>query len=159
MQPPVVSLTAIGGSGSFGSGPKWSGQLSAARSLIPGARALAANGQQYAEAHTLISGFVTEATLKALLLHAGADENELRSKSLGHNLVALWERAAAASSVLAGAAAPGWVKALNEFHDSPYVVRYMKGVNFYVCPRASEVQDGMEVLLEKVETSLSSGEA
>ncbi len=158
MQPPAASLAVVGGSGTFGSGPEWCGYLTAAQSLIAGAQALSASGQQYAEAHTLISGFVTEATLKALLVHAGADQKALRSRSTRHNLVALWGLAAAASPVLTGSA-PDWVKALDEFHDHPYVARYMEGVASYVCPRTSEVQAGMEDLLEKAVASVSSGEA
>jgi len=158
MHPSVATLTAVGEPGTFGSGPRSSGYISAAKSLVIGARVLAAAGADCAEAHGLVSGFAAETLLKSLLAHAGMDEKALRSGSMKHDLIELWKRAAARTP-LSSAAPPDWIEKLNTFHDKPYVVRYMKGVNAYVLPRSTDVQSGLESLLQTVIQHVSSGAA
>ena len=149
MQDPVVSLSAVGASGVFGSGQPWSGYISAAKPLVAGAQALAASARECAEAHALVAGFAVEALLKGLLAYAKVDPKKLISGPGKHNLKTLWERAATETSLLSSTP-PHWLEALNAFHDSPYVVRYMDRVNFYVPPSTSDVQAGLETLFQTV---------
>lgn len=116
--------------------------VSVASALLPGALVLANSQGTRREALVLLLGHITECLLKSIALNSGAVGNELRNKSVRHNLVGLWRLAAVECSQIPPTT-PHWVEALNKFHDFPYASRYMRDINAYSLPETESALDGV----------------
>ena len=108
--------------------------LGMARSLFNGVPALATTGPNSSVALAFIAGQVLECTLKAYLSRSG-DDKRLKSRSLRHNLEALWQLAQAEGLPLS-VPPPSWVVTLSGLHNTPYFIRYSTGVHGLVTPAA-----------------------
>jgi hypothetical protein len=125
--------------------------LGVAEGLLPALRLLAASPQPMPHAVALLGAHVLECGLKAALAKAGTAPAELRSRHLGHNLVALWQRTAA-SGVLLPDPAPGWLNILGRLHASPYRLRYAEGTHGLVLPAVAPLLADLEAIVGLVRT-------
>jgi hypothetical protein len=80
--------------------------------------------------------------LKSIALKSENNSDELRKRSVRHNLVALWRLAEIECPQLQKAT-PLWVKALNRFHNDPYASRYMRDVAAYSLPAIEPALEGV----------------
>jgi hypothetical protein len=85
----------------------WEAFLSAAKSMDIGIRILAQSLPEATLPLAILCGQASECGLKALLSHSGIKTNMLRSKSFGHNLVALWIAAASSANLQPSCPPPG----------------------------------------------------
>ena len=122
--------------------------LGVATHLMPGVKHLGRSKETRKEAFTLISGHATECLLKAIILKPGSATVSLKDRTVRHNLTELWNLAASRCSTLA-TGVPKWVSALDEFHDDPYAIRYMKGIHMYSLPPHKLILVGLEMLCAK----------
>lgn len=95
---------------------------------------------------TFLCGQVAECSLKAILSRNG-DDKRLKSPSLQHKLVALWELAMVEGTPME-AVAPAWLQALSELHAPPYYIRYSTKVKGLDLPVQSLMVIGVRALLE-----------
>ena len=121
--------------------------------LMPGVKHLGRSKETRKEAFTLVSGHTTECLLKAIIFKAGTATVSLKDPKLRHNLTELWNLAASLCLTL-GSGVPQWVLTLDEFHDTPYAIRYMKGVHMYSLPPHKLVLVGLEELFAKTKAFL-----
>lgn len=117
-----------------------------ARAIVPAVQTLRA-GEISGIPLALLCAHATECLLKAHLSRAGSDRR-LKSSSLRHDLVKLWELAAQEGLAL-GNPPPSWVVRLGDLHRSPYHLRYSAGVHGLILPNPQELGDG-EVDLERL---------
>lgn len=121
----------------------------AAEALMPGVRLLAAAGPEACVPLTLLAGQTLECLLKAYLSKQGAPESDLRQPDVRHNLKELWQRASQ-SGLPVALVPPQWVECLSGLHNSPYYLRYPKGLNGLVLPGTQPMASELETLLEAV---------
>ena len=117
--------------------------------LMPGVKHLGASKETCKESFTLLAGHAAECFLKAIASKPYDDPTvalpSLMGRDVRHNLQALWELASARCSMIE-VTAPAWLSALDQFHDAPYVIRYMRGVNAYSLPPHKQVLTGLRRL-------------
>lgn len=119
--------------------------FSVASALLPGALVLANAHETRQEALVLLLGHITECLLKSIALKSGNNGKDLRNRSVRHNLVKLWLLATSECTKLQKATPP-WVEALNNFHNDPYVSRYMRDISAYSLPAIEPVLEGVVTL-------------
>lgn len=134
----------------------WEAFLGAAKSMDIGIRILAQSLPDATLPLAILCGQAAECGLKALLSHSGIKTNVLRSKSLGHNLVALWI-AAASDAKLQPSLPPAWIEQLGRVHGGPYVIRYPMGVHGIVLPATQPMLEGTAELLSFAQARLTTG--
>ena len=121
--------------------------------LMPGVKHLGRSKETRKEAFTLVSGHATECLLKAIILKPATATVSLKDRTVRHNLTELWNLAASRCLTLSSGI-PEWVSALDEFHDDPYAIRYMKGVHMYSLPQHKLVLTGLEELFARTKAFL-----
>lgn len=124
-----------------------------AANLMPGVKHLGRSKETRREAFVLVSGHAAECLLKAIATKSGAKTSILRQRDTRHNLTELWRLAADECSTLPKGA-PAWLTELDEFHDSPFVGRYMRGVNMYSLPAHKPIMQGLDTLLSHAKAFL-----
>ena len=124
-----------------------------ATNLMPGVKHLGRSKETRKEAFTLVSGHTAECLLKAIILKPDAATVSLKDRTVRHNLTELWNKASSRCSTLPSGV-PQWLLALDEFHDDPYAIRYMKGVHMYSLPSHKLVLAGLEGLFAKTKAFL-----
>lgn len=122
--------------------------LGVAGSLLSGVRVLAAATPPPALPLAMLSAHVLECILKAYLSRNG-DDSHVKHPDVRHNLNALWSLAAS-QGLSIPPAPPAWVACLSHLHDSPYYLRYSKGVHGVVSPAAEPMATELAALLEQV---------
>jgi hypothetical protein len=131
--------------------------IGVADALLPGVQLLIAAQSPPAMAISMLAAHTLECLLKAFLSRSGSDD-ELKSKGLRHNLVALWQRAASEGLQIPDAP-PHWVQRLGELHDSPYYLRYSTGVHGIVLPPLDSIMSGLVDLHATVAKSIERRES
>jgi hypothetical protein len=121
--------------------------------LMPGVKHLGRSRETRREAFVLVSGHAAECLLKAIATKSGAKTSVLKRQDTRHNLTELWNLAAEECSTLP-TVVPAWLTQLDEFHDSPFVGRYMKGVHMYSLPAHKPVMYGLDTLLSQAKAFL-----
>jgi hypothetical protein len=134
----------------------WEAFLSAAKSMDIGIRILAQSLPEATLPLAILCGHASECGLKALLSHSGIKTNVLRSKSFGHNLVALWIAAASCAN-LQPSVPPAWIEQLGRVHGEPYILRYPIGVHGIVLPATQPMLAGTAELLSFAQARLGTG--
>lgn len=125
------------------------GLLIVMHDLRKGVETLAASHRAPPLTMALTAGHCVEVALKASLAHAGIPEKTLRI-ALGHNLIALWERAAAVGLAV-GAKCPQWVEVLNEGHDGPnHFARYYQGIHGHTSDQSAALSAYLTGLVDAV---------
>ena len=102
----------------------------------------------------LLSSHATECMLKAIFLNAGGQANSIKAREVRHSLVKLWIIACAKESRLLPKGAPMWAAKLNDYHEPPYVGRYISGITSYMLPDSKQVLAGVEDLFSKSKVCL-----
>ena len=125
--------------------------LIAAKGFFDGAEAIATHKPQSLLACAFLSSQALECALKSFLAHAGQTENQL--KSIGHDLVALWNKAVSLGLQIDNTPTP-WCTTLNSAHNKPYYFRYPMGLNGMVFPVISTMITEMRDLIRLVETEI-----
>jgi hypothetical protein len=123
------------------------GFLAAAESMLAGAKPLLKVAPIPVVATTLLCGHGTEAALKAILAQTGLKTAVLSKPPYGHDLLALWESAHAASGAALPIPRPQWVEHLHRVHAAPYHLRYPLGFHAIVLPNQELMITGLELLV------------
>jgi hypothetical protein len=115
---------------------------------LEGAKALSTAGTACAVPLALVSGQLLECALKAYLARDGDVKLLSGDRKVRHNILALWELAQKDGLMLPTPAA--WTLTLAALHNSPFHIRYGKGVNVLVLPApepmVAELADIVEVV-------------
>ena len=152
----TVSIHAKTDDAAFSPPTKRRALFGVASALLPGALVLANAHETRREALILLLGHITECLLKSIALKSGDNDRELSKQNVRHNLVELWRLAAIECSQLQ-MDTPPWVRALNVFHNDPYVSRYMRDVAAYSLPAIEPALDGVAFLHSHAKDALESG--
>lgn len=102
----------------------------------------------------MVGGFIVECALKAFLSHKGITEKKLKNSPLGHNLEALWAKAAECGLSIKQPT-PQWCIKLNSLHDQPYHLRYQSKVHGLSFPVPSEMIADLPMVVATVEQALT----
>ena len=123
--------------------------LIAARDMLEGAEVLASSKPRKLLACAFLSGQSLECALKAFLSATGWAETELKSKSIRHNLNALWVECYRSGLAIHQDPAR-WCSLLNSAHDSPYYFRYPMKINGMVLPEPNQMINELRVIVDLV---------
>jgi hypothetical protein len=128
--------------------------LGAAEALLSGVQPLASSLPRTAWPLTFLAGQVVECLLKAYLAKRGVREEELKQRSVRHNLLKLWSQAVSHGLSFAPRD-PIWLQRLSELHNGPYVIRYPMGLNGVVLPQCAEMARDLPILVRAVRDGAS----
>jgi hypothetical protein len=102
-------------------------------------------------AFSAVASHCLEVTLKAYLLHAGVNENHLRTK-VSHNLARAWNRCVKLGLSIPKKM-PHWATTLKWGHDAPYLFRYAPVNSGIVTSPRVDTIDGLRSVMATVQAA------
>jgi len=151
----TVNVVIAGATITSALGPpaSWHSYLNVARSLIAGVDHLPEDIGSTNAAHALLCAHITECLLKAFIACNTRDYKALSSHGIRHSLSELWSLARS-KGMPGEVETPEWVEQLNFLHDTPYLLRYSKGIHSFLVPNPQPARGEIKRLLSFVDNTL-----